>query len=139
MLSCWCSLHFFLMEAFRAMSFPLRLHSLCPINGYVVPSLSLNFKMSLISFFISSLTKLSLHWELFSFHLYMSFLLFMLLLMTRLSPWCFDSPWDYFRLLLLVEVCFVSEYMVSFGEGTMRCWEKGILFCFRIKCFRDIS
>jgi len=28
--------------------------------------------------------------------------------------------WDYFNLLLHVEACFVTNYMVSFGERTMR-------------------
>jgi hypothetical protein len=28
---------------------------------------------------------------------------------------------SYFNLLLSGEVCFVTNYMVSFGEGTLRC------------------
>jgi hypothetical protein len=42
--------------------------------AYVVPSFSLNSKKSLISFFISSLTKLSLSKELFSLPVYVVFL-----------------------------------------------------------------
>jgi hypothetical protein len=53
--------------------------------GYVVSSFSLNSKKSLISFFISSLTKLSLSRALFSFHVYVGFLLLLLLLKTCLS------------------------------------------------------
>ena len=55
--------------------------------GYPVPLFSLNSKKSLISFFISPLTKLSLSRVLFSFHVYVGFLLFMLLLKISLSPW----------------------------------------------------
>jgi hypothetical protein len=42
--------------------------------GYGMSSVSLNFRKSLISFFISSLTKLSLSRELFSFHRNVSFM-----------------------------------------------------------------
>jgi hypothetical protein len=42
--------------------------------GYDVSIFSLNSRKSLISFFISSLTKLSLSKELFSFHVYVDFL-----------------------------------------------------------------
>lgn len=64
---------------------------------YVVPSFSLNSKKSLISFFMFSLTKLSLSRVLFSFHVYVGFLLFLLLLKTSLSLWWsilsfFSSP-----------------------------------------------
>jgi hypothetical protein len=51
--------------------------------GYVVASFSLSSKK--ISFFISSLTKLSLCRVLFSFHVHVGFLLFMLLLKISLS------------------------------------------------------
>jgi hypothetical protein len=52
---------------------------------YVVASFSLNSKMSLISFFISPLTKLSLSRAVFSFHVNVGFLLFMLLFKISLS------------------------------------------------------
>jgi hypothetical protein len=48
---------------------------------------SFNFKKSLPSFFISSLTKSSLSRVLFSLHVNVSFLLFILLLQNSLSPW----------------------------------------------------
>jgi hypothetical protein len=54
--------------------------------GYDVSSFSLNLIKSLISF-ISSLTKLSLSKELLSFHEYVDFLLFVLLLKSSLSLW----------------------------------------------------
>jgi hypothetical protein len=52
---------------------------------YVVASFSLNSKVC--NFFISSLTKLSLTRVLFSFYVYVSFLLFMLLLKISLILW----------------------------------------------------
>jgi hypothetical protein len=52
--------------------------------GYIVPLFLLNSKKSLISFFIFSLTKLSVSRVLFCFHVYMCFLLFLLLLKTSL-------------------------------------------------------
>jgi hypothetical protein len=75
----------FFLEALRAMSFPLSIAFIVFYKfGYFVASFSLNSKQSLISFFISSLTKLSLSRVLFSFHVYVGFLLFMLLLKTSL-------------------------------------------------------
>ena len=77
----------FFLEALRAMSFPLSTAFIVSHKfGYVVPSFSLNSKKSLISFFISSLTKLLLSKELISFHVYVGFLLFLLLLKTSFIP-----------------------------------------------------
>jgi hypothetical protein len=86
--------------------------------GYVVPSFSLNSKKSLISFFISSLTKLSMSRVLFSLHVYVGFLLFLLLLKTILSHGDLMGCMGLFQSSC---ICFVTNYMVSFGEGTMRC------------------
>jgi hypothetical protein len=59
------------------MSFPLSTAFIVSHKfGYVVPSFSLNSKKPLISF----LTKLTLSRVLFSFHVYVGFLLFLLLL-----------------------------------------------------------
>ena len=81
-----CSLPF-LLGGTQAMSFPLRNAFMVSHRfGYVVASFSLNSKNSLISFFISSLTKLSLRRVLFSFHVNVVFLLFMKLLKIRISP-----------------------------------------------------
>jgi hypothetical protein len=55
--------------------------------GYIVALFSLNSKESLIPFFISSLTKLSLSRVLFSFYINVGSLLFMLLLKIILSLW----------------------------------------------------
>jgi hypothetical protein len=55
-----------------------------------VDSFSLNSKNSLVSFFIFSLSKVSLCRVLFSFHADVGFLLFMLLLKISLSQWLSD-------------------------------------------------
>ena len=74
----------FFLEALRDMSFPLRTAFIVFHKfWYVVASFSLNSKKSLIS----SFTKLSLSRVLFSFHVYVCFLFFLLLLKTSLSPW----------------------------------------------------
>ena len=79
------------LEALRAMSLHHRTAFIVSHKfGYVVASLSLNSKNSLISFFISSMTKLSLSRVLFSFHVNVGFLLFMLFLKICLSLWCSD-------------------------------------------------
>ena len=86
-----CALSSFFWEALRAMSFPLRNAFIVSHKfGYVVVSFSLNSKKSLISFFIPSLTKVSLRRVLFSFHVNIGFLLFILLLKISLSPWWSD-------------------------------------------------
>jgi hypothetical protein len=74
------------------MSFPLRTVFIVSHKfGYVVASFSLNSIKSLISLFISSLTKVSLSRVLFISHVTVYFLLFMLLLKISLSPWYSDS------------------------------------------------
>jgi len=71
----------FFLEALRAISFPLRNAFIVYHEfGYVVASFSLNFKKSLISFFIPSMIKVSLRRVLFSFHVNVGFLLCILLL-----------------------------------------------------------
>ena len=56
------ALSIFFLEALRAMNFHLRTAFIVSNKfGYTVSSFSLNSKRSLISFFISSLTKLSFH------------------------------------------------------------------------------
>jgi hypothetical protein len=83
-----CALFTFFLEALRAMSFPLRTTFIVSHKfWYVVASLTLNSKKSLISFFIPSLTKFLSSSVLFSFHVSVGFLLFMLLLKICLSLW----------------------------------------------------
>jgi hypothetical protein len=82
------TLYTFFLESLRVMNFPLRNAFIVSHKfGYVVTSFSLNSKKSLISVVISSLTKLSLSRVLFSCHMYVDFLLFILLLKISLSPW----------------------------------------------------
>ena len=86
-----CALSSFFLEALKAMSFPLINAFIVPHKFvYIVASFSLNSKKSLISFFIPSLTKVSLRRVLFSFHVNVGFPLFMLLLKISLRPWCSD-------------------------------------------------
>jgi hypothetical protein len=74
----------FFLDAFRAMNFSYRSAFIVSHQfGYVVASFSLKSKMSIIPC-ISSLITLSLSSVLFSFHVYVGFLLFMLLLKTSL-------------------------------------------------------
>ena len=77
----------FFLEALRAMSFPLRNAFIVSHKfGYVVASFSLN-SQSLISFIISSLTKVSFSRVVFSFHVNVGFVLFILLFKITLSLW----------------------------------------------------
>ena len=86
--------------------------------GYDVSTFSLNSRKSLISFFISSLTKLSLSRELFSFHEYVGFLMFLLLLKSSFNPWWSDKIQLFFqfycmyRELQCVWICgqFISKF-----------------------------
>ena len=76
-----CALSGFFFEALKSMSFPLsndfiESHKL----GNVVALFSLNSKMSLISFYIPSLTKVSLKRLLFIFNVNVGFPLLMFLL-----------------------------------------------------------
>ena len=107
-----CALSSFFLEALRPMSFPLRTAFIVsPKFRYVVASFSLNCKKSLISFFISSLTKESLSGVLFSLHVNAGFLLIMLLLKISLSPWWSDRMHGkIFNISVSLEACFVSTY-----------------------------
>jgi hypothetical protein len=67
------------------MNFPLSTAFLVSLTfGSAVSSFSLNSRKSLISFFLYSLTKLSLSREMFCFHGFVGFLLFLLLLVARI-------------------------------------------------------
>jgi hypothetical protein len=77
----------FFLEALKGIRLPLSTAFIVSYKfEYIVASFSLNSKKSLIFFFISSLTKLSLIRVFFSFLMYVGFLLFLLLLKTSLSP-----------------------------------------------------
>ena len=77
----------FYLEAPRAMRFPLSFSSiLCHNFVYAVPSFSLNSKNVFI-FFLSCLGKLFLSTVVFSFLMYVTFLLFLLLLISLSACW----------------------------------------------------
>jgi hypothetical protein len=66
----------FVLEVFRALSFPLRIAIIVFYKcQYVVASFSLNPKKSFISCYFASLNKVSLRRMLFSFHENVGFLL----------------------------------------------------------------
>ena len=78
----------FFLVALRVMTFPLSIAFIVShMFWYVVPSFSLNSKKSLIYFFIFSLNKLSLIRALFSFHVFVGFLLFLLLSKGSPNSW----------------------------------------------------
>jgi hypothetical protein len=106
--------------------------------GYVVASFSLNSKKSFISFYISSLTKVSLSRVFFSFQVSVGCLSFMLLLKISLSPCCSDrihgnmSVYLYLlRPVLWPIIWLILEKVISGSK------KKLYPFC-RIKCSVDI-
>jgi hypothetical protein len=84
------------------------------------------------------LTKLSLSRELFSLHEYVGFMVFLFLLKTSFILWWSDRRYWTTSIFLNLLTCFVSSHIVNLGEGTIRCYEEGIFFCFRVKCSIDI-
>jgi hypothetical protein len=79
------------MEAFSTMNLPLNTAFIMSYAfGYAVPSFSLNLRTSLIFFFISFLSQRSLSRELFTFHDYVGFLVF-LSLKAGFKPWSSDK------------------------------------------------
>jgi hypothetical protein len=90
--------------------------------GYVVASFSLNSKKSLISFFISSLTKLSLS-RTFSFYVYLVFWTICCYWRSAFVHGDLIGRMDYFHIFVTGEARFVTNYTLNFGEGTMRSWE----------------
>ena len=113
--------------AFRSMNFPLNTTFIVSHKfGYVLWSFLLNFRKSLISF----LTHWWFRWALFNFHVFVSFLKLVLLLNSNFHPWWSDKMQGVIPFILggSVEVCFVTEYVVNFWEGSMRCWEESIFF-----------
>jgi hypothetical protein len=61
LLNCWCRISHFFMKVLGAMNLPFRTAFIVSHKfGYAMSSFTLNSRKSLISFFISSLTKFSL-------------------------------------------------------------------------------
>jgi hypothetical protein len=74
------------MKALSPMNFPISSTFTVPHKfRYIVPSFSLNIRKYVISFFISPLTHYSLN-IVFSYHDFVGFLMFLLLLKYSLSP-----------------------------------------------------
>ena len=95
--------------------------------GYVVPSFSLKSTKSLISLFL--LFWLSGHWvEFFTFYESLDFLLF--LLMMSSFNWCLSDKMEVFDSIFL----YLLSLVISFGEGSVKCWEEWILFFIWVKC-----
>lgn len=93
--------------------------------GYIMYSFLSNSKKILISSVISVLAHFSFNRNLFSFYESVSFLLF-LLLMSSFSGGQIECR---ILLLLSVEICFMSKYMVSFIENSISYKNEHILFC----------
>jgi hypothetical protein len=106
------------------------------VFGYVVVSFSLNSKKSLVSFFFPSLSKVSLRRVLFYFTVNVGFLLFMLLLKISLSPWWSNEMHWKISIFLYLLRHVLWPVMWSILETVL--WEKGVSFCFRIRCSVDI-
>ena len=89
------------------------------------------WRKSLIFFlFLFFPTNLSLNRELFSFHKYMSFCY--VCCCWSLALICGDliGCKGLFHLLVFVEDYFLCDYMVSFGEGSMKCQKELFFFYF---------
>lgn len=130
------SLHLFLMKALTFMHFPLSTALIMYHKfGDIVHLFSLNSRISLISLF----------------HLWLSYYFVESCSGSCGSVYCFCcySPaliYDdlieckgLFISSITNEVHFLPECMVNFGEDSMSCWEKGILFCLVMKDSVDIS
>ena len=79
-----------------------------------MPSFSLNSRNSLISFFLSSLSQFSLNRELFSYHDFLGFLLFLWLWCSALIHGGMIRYSVYFNSLVSIKTCFVKELCGQF-------------------------
>lgn len=88
-------------------------------SGYAVHSVSVNSMKSFISFFISYLTQQLFNKKLFSFHEFVDFLLFMLLLIFSFNLWWSDRMQGqklYFELNSWTLLNFTSWQSLNFQE-----------------------
>ena len=115
-LCCFCTL---LAHPLQSMSWPAQ-------NGLRGTRLELTY------LFISSLTKWSLSRELFSFHEYVGFLLFLFLLKSSLN-----SCWSE-KMQMITWGLFCAWICGPFWKGYVRTWEEGKFFCFGMKSSLDI-
>ena len=108
------------------------------ILEYVVPLFKFNSRNYLISFFTSFLTQRSLKRKLFSFQESVGFPVFLLLLRSSFNTWWSDKILSVISNFVSVESCFVTEYMINFGEGSRKYWEEGTFFCVWVKYSIDV-
>lgn len=109
------------MEALSGMNF-------CFSTSFIVLSFSmlclhsLNSRKSLISFFMSPLTKLSLC----SFQQYVGFYCFVVFVSLALVCSVLVESMELFQSAFIFEACFVFYCMFNCGEYSMSCWEASI-------------
>lgn len=106
----------------------LELILLCPLSLHILSTHFLKSFRPLIFFLIDVLTHLLFNIVLFSFNEFISFLLFLLLLISSFNPWwshrmhgvsyTFCICWDL--------LCFCGYFWGNF----QRCWENGMFFFF---------
>ena len=96
----------FFMNVLNAVDFSLHTAFIVVYKfGYVMPSFSLYSRKSFITFLISSLIQYSSNRELFSFHEFVGFLLFLFLLNSYFNPWWSDQiQWVISILLFLLRL-----------------------------------
>ena len=105
------------------MSFPLRNAFIVSHKfGYVVASFSLNSKKVLNFFLYSFLDQGIIEKSVVQFP--RECWLSIIYVVTEEQPQSMvvrQDAWDDFNIFVSVEACFVTKYMVNFGEGTMSC------------------
>lgn len=92
---------------------------------YIMLSFLFNSKKSLISFLISILTHSLFSSELFSFYV-VCILLFLLLLASSFNLGQTDRMQGIILIFLYLLRLDLSEYVVSFGKSSMKCYKEGI-------------
>lgn len=93
---------------------------------YIMLSFLFNSKKSLISFLISILTHSLFSSELFSFYEFVDVLLFLLLLASSFNLGQTDRMQGIILIFLYLLRLDLSEYVVSFGKSSMKCYKEGI-------------
>ena len=105
------------------MSFPLRnAFILSNKFGYVVASFSVNYKKVLNLFLYFFLDQGIIEKSVVQFprECWLSIIYFVIEDQPQ-SMVISQDAWENFNIFISVEACFVTNYMVNFGEGTMRC------------------
>ena len=114
-------------------------------HGFKKPLIAMNFPLSTCKhsfhwiignrpYLYFCLTCFSFSRKLFSFYALVSFVLILLLLVSRFNSWWsdrVDSIISIFLYLLRLTLCL--RMWSIFEESSMRYWEKGDVLCFRVK------